>query len=66
MLGQETAVPRCIMRAKPIGVMNMLDQGEADDKVIEVHSDDSEFSEVNSLEALRPRRIKEIRRFFED
>lgn len=54
------------MRAKPIGVMNMLDQGDADDKVIAVHSDDPEFSEVNSLEDLPPHRIKEIRRFFED
>lgn len=66
VLGQETAVPLCIMRAKPIGVMKMLDQGEADDKVIAVHADDPEFSHVESLEDLPPHRIKEIRRFFED
>jgi len=66
VLGQETAVPLCIMRAKPIGVMKMLDQGEADDKVIAVHADDPEFSHINSLEQLPPHRIKEIRRFFED
>lgn len=66
VLGQEAAVPLCIMRAKPIGVMKMLDQGEADDKIIAVHSDDPEFSDVNSLDDLPPHRIKEIRRFFED
>lgn len=66
VLGQEVAVPLCIMRAKPIGVMKMLDQGEADDKIIAVHADDPEFSEINSLEDLPPHRIKEIRRFFED
>lgn len=66
VLGQETAVPLCIMRAKPIGVMKMLDQGEADDKVIAVHADDPEYSHINSLDDLPPHRVKEIRRFFED
>ena len=30
---QETVVPMCYLRVKPIGVMHMLDQGEQDDKV---------------------------------
>lgn len=29
----EPAQPMCFLRAKPIGVMPMLDQGEQDDKV---------------------------------
>ena len=66
VLGQEPAVPLCIMRAKPIGVMKMLDQGEADDKIIAVHADDPEYGHIDSLEALSPHRIKEIQRFFED
>lgn len=66
VLGQEAAVPLCIMRARPIGVMKMLDQGEADDKVIAVHADDPEYEHINSLDELPPHRIKEIRRFFED
>ena len=66
VLGQETAVPLCIMRARPIGVMKMLDQGEADDKIIAVHADDPEFSHINSLDDLPPHRMVEIRRFFED
>jgi len=66
VLGQEPAVPLCIMRAKPIGVMKMVDQGEADDKVIAVHADDPEYSHINSLAELPPHRMKEIQRFFED
>ena len=66
VLGQETAVPLCIMRAKPIGVMKMLDQGEADDKIIAVHADDPEVAHIESLEELPPHRMKEIQRFFED
>src|ERR1700692_2997959 len=34
VLGQESVVPLTLMSAKPIGVMKMLDQGEADDKII--------------------------------
>jgi inorganic pyrophosphatase len=52
--------------AKPIGVMRMLDQGEADDKIIAVHADDPEFNHYSSIRDLPPHRIKEIRRFFED
>ena len=33
VLMQESVVPMCFLRAKPIGVMQMLDQGERDDKV---------------------------------
>lgn len=66
VLGQEVAVPLCIMRAKPIGVMKMLDQGEADDKIIAVHQDDPEYSHYNDIEELPPHRMLEIRRFFED
>jgi inorganic pyrophosphatase len=66
VLGQETAVPLCIMRAKPIGVMKMLDQGEADDKIIAVHADDPEYANIHSLKDLAPHRMLEIQRFFED
>jgi inorganic pyrophosphatase len=34
VLMQEPVVPMCFLRARPIGVMQMLDQGERDDKII--------------------------------
>lgn len=66
VLGQESVVPLCIMMAKPIGVMKMIDQGEEDDKIIAVHADDPEYSHYSSLSDLSPHRLIEIRRFFED
>lgn len=66
VLGQVPAVPLCMMRAKPVGVMKMLDQGEADDKIISVHADDPEFSHLCSIEELPPHRLREIQKFFED
>lgn len=66
VLGQEAVVPLAIMRAKPIGVMKMLDQGAEDDKIIAVHLDDPEYSFYESITQLPPHRMSEVQRFFED
>ncbi len=66
VLGQEVVVPLALMRARPIGVMKMIDQGEADDKIIAVHADDPEFAHYRDISELPPHRLSEIHRFFED
>jgi inorganic pyrophosphatase len=66
VLGQEAVVPLSIVMAKPIGLMKMLDQGEADDKVIAVHADDPEYAHYRLIHELPPHRMMEVRRFFED
>lgn len=66
VLMQEPVVPFSFLRAKPIGVMQMIDQGEQDDKVIAVHADDPEFRDYDDISQLPPHRLNEIRRFFED
>lgn len=66
VLGQEPVVPLTLMLARPIGVMKMLDQGEADDKIIAVHANDPEYAHYNSITELAPHRLMEVRRFFED
>jgi inorganic pyrophosphatase len=66
VLGQEPIVPLSIMWAKPIGVMKMLDQGEADDKIIAVHAHDPEYAHYDHIDQLPPHRLREVRRFFED
>jgi inorganic pyrophosphatase len=66
VLGQEPVYPLSIIMARPIGVMEMVDQGETDDKIIAVHIHDPEYSHYNALEDLPPHRMIEIKRFFED
>lgn len=66
VLMQESVAPMCFLRAKPIGLMPMLDQGEQDDKVIAVHADDPEFSVYSDISEIPAHRLMEIRRFFED
>jgi len=43
-----------------------LGQGEKDDKIIAVCTDDPEYRHYNDLSELSPHRVQEIRRFFED
>lgn len=66
VLGQESVVPLTIMMAKPIGVMKMIDQGEADDKIIAVHANDPEYVHYDSISQLPPHRTTELSRFFQD
>ena len=66
VLCQETVLPLSIMRVRPIGVMKMIDQGEADDKIIAVHVDAPEFAHYHSIDELPPHFLKILRRFFED
>ena len=66
VLGQEPVTPLAILTAKPIGVMKMVDQGQADDKIIAVHANDPEYSFYNSIDELPPHRLAEVKRFFED
>lgn len=66
VLGQEPVHPLSMLIAKPIGLMNMLDQGEADDKIIAVHQHDPEYCTYENLEDLPAHRMRELKRFFED
>ena len=66
VLMQEPVVPLSLLRARPIGMMTMLDQGEHDEKIICVHLDDPEYRSYVHIQQLAPHRLAEVRRFFED
>jgi inorganic pyrophosphatase len=58
--------PLCMIDAKVIGVMRMIDQGETDDKIIAVALNDMSVNHINDISELPPHTTVEIRRFFED
>lgn len=66
VLSSITAVPLCIMPAKVIGVMRMLDNGEMDDKIIGVAANDMAVNHYDDIESLPPHFFKELKNFFED
>lgn len=66
VLSQIDIVPMCLVEAKVIGVMRMLDGGEMDDKIIAVASNDMSVNHINDISELPPHSVKELRSFFED
>jgi inorganic pyrophosphatase len=66
VLSNITMEPLCIVRAKVIGVMQMLDGGEADDKIIAMAVDDISVSHINDISQLPTHYLNEIKSFFED
>jgi inorganic pyrophosphatase len=63
---QEQVQPLSILRARPIGMMHMVDEGQNDEKIICVHLDDPEYRDFDHYEQLPPHRMDELQRFFED
>jgi inorganic pyrophosphatase len=59
-------VPMCLIEAKVIGVMQMIDDNEKDDKIIAVAKNDMSVNYINDIEELPPHTLIEMRRFFED
>lgn len=66
VLSQIEIVPMCIVEAKVIGVMRMLDEGEMDDKIIAVAKNDMSVNHINDISELPLHLMKELRSFFED
>jgi inorganic pyrophosphatase len=66
IISQIDVVPMCIVPAKIIGVMRMLDNGEADDKIIAVSAGDPSVNHINDISELPQHFISELRNFFED
>jgi inorganic pyrophosphatase len=66
ILSQIEVVPLCIVEARVIGVMRMLDNGEADDKIIAVAVGDPSVNHYNDVSELPQYLIQETMSFFED
>ena len=66
VIGNEPVAPLSIMQARAVGVMRMLDEGEADDKIVAVHCHDPAYADYTDINEL-PRHVSlELQRFFED
>ena len=59
-------IPMSIIEAKVIGVMEMIDGDERDDKIIAVARHDMSVNHINDLSELPPHTLVELKRFFED
>lgn len=54
-----------LVSARPVGILNMVDSGDKDDKIIAVPVEDKRWDEVKDIGDVNPHTIKEIVHFFE-
>jgi inorganic pyrophosphatase len=66
VLSQIEIQPLCIVNAKVIGVMRMVDNHEGDDKIIAVAANDVSVNYIERIEDLPDYIHSEIKKFFEE
>ena len=57
--------PGILVAVRPVAVMEMIDSGESDYKVIAVPVEDKRWDDVNDLSDLNKHSVKEFQHFFE-
>jgi len=58
--------PLCLVQSKVIGVMQMVDSGDADDKIIAVAAHDPSVNHYNNIEEIPRHFFDALRHFFEE
>ncbi len=65
VLLSEKTYPGVVVEARPIGMMEMIDQGDLDNKILCVAKGDPMYRNIDSMELLPQHLLKEIANFFE-
>lgn len=56
--------PGCVIAARPIGMLEMVDGGDRDEKILCVPAKDPRYVHIKSLQDVAPHRLDEIAEFF--
>lgn len=59
-------IPGILVDVRPVAVMDMIDSGESDAKIIAVPVDDPRFNHVKDIQDVNPHFIKEATHFYEN
>nr|WP_199330555.1 inorganic diphosphatase [Microcoleus sp. FACHB-68] len=64
VLIDQPTFPGCVIAARPIGMLLMIDGGDHDEKILCVPDKDPRYSHIKSLQDVAPHRLDEIAEFF--
>ncbi len=64
LLSTHQFVPGALVKVRPVAIMNMVDGGEGDDKVVAVPIEDPRWDSVQNLNTIDKHTLKEIEHFF--
>ena len=56
--------PGCVMEVRPIGALDMIDQGKGDEKIFCVGAGNPRYNDVSNYQEIYPHILKEITHFF--
>ncbi len=56
--------PGCVITVRPLGMLQMIDGGEPDEKLLCVPAKDPRYASVNTLEDIAQHRLDEVAEFF--
>jgi inorganic pyrophosphatase len=60
----EPTFPGCVIEARPVGMLKLIDKSEMDYKVLAVPNTDPNFEQYHSLKDLPQHYLKEVEHFF--
>ncbi|MBF2097594.1 MAG: inorganic diphosphatase [Gloeomargaritaceae cyanobacterium C42_A2020_066] len=60
----EPTFPGCLIAARPVGMLEMIDGGDRDEKLLCVPAEDPRYAQVKSLSDIAPHRLEEVAEFF--
>ncbi|KGX85950.1 inorganic pyrophosphatase [Pontibacillus litoralis JSM 072002] len=64
VLATNPTFPGCVIESRVIGFLNMIDDGEEDQKLLAVPTEDPRFKDVYTLEDVPQHKLEEISHFF--
>lgn len=66
LLSDHSVPPGILVRVRPIGVIEMIDTGDSDWKIVCVPKDDKKWDDVKDMTDISSHRIKQFAHFFEN
>lgn len=64
VLVDQPSFPGCLMEVRAIGVLDMVDQGQGDEKILAVGASNPRFDDVANYSQIYTHILKEIKHFF--
>jgi len=63
-LVEEPSFPGCLIEVRPVGILNMVDNDLADQKIVAVPNRNPRYDEVHTMDQIFPHVRREIEHFF--
>ena len=61
---EEPSFAGCMIQVRPVGILNMIDQQEHDQKILAVPNRDPRYDEIHTIDQIFPHVRREIEHFF--